>query len=41
MEKKLDIKKMKQYYHRKGGRDKMRKICEAFVKHLLLWLLSA
>jgi len=27
----LDIKRMKPYYHRKGGRDKMRKICEAFI----------
>jgi len=27
----LDIKRMKPYYRRKGGRDKMRKICEAFI----------
>jgi hypothetical protein len=27
----LDIKRMKPYYHRKGGRDKMRRICEAFI----------
>ena len=27
----LDIKIMKQYYRQKGGKDKMRKICEAFI----------
>jgi hypothetical protein len=27
----LDIKRLKPYYRRKGGRDKMRKICEAFI----------
>ena len=27
----LDIKRMTPYYHRKGGRDKMKKICEAFI----------
>jgi hypothetical protein len=31
MENLLDIKIMKQYYHRKGGKKKMRKICEAFI----------
>ncbi len=27
----LDIKIMKQYYHRKGGKNKMRKICEILM----------
>ena len=27
----LDIKIMKQYYRQKGGKDKMRKICEVFI----------
>jgi hypothetical protein len=27
----LDIKIMKPYYRQKGGRDKMKKICEAFI----------
>ena len=27
----LDIKIMKQYYHRKGGKNKMRKICEVLI----------
>jgi len=31
MENLLDIKRMKPYYRQKGGRDKMRKICEAFI----------
>ncbi len=31
MENMLDIKIMKQYYHRKGGKNKMKKICEAFI----------
>jgi hypothetical protein len=31
MENLLDIKIMKQYYRQKGGKDKMRKICEAFI----------
>ncbi len=31
MENLLDIKRMKPYYRQKGGKDKMRKICEAFI----------
>jgi hypothetical protein len=31
MENLLDIKIMKQYYRQKGGKDKMKKICEAFI----------
>jgi len=31
MENLLDIKIMKQYYRRKGGKDKMKKICEALI----------
>jgi hypothetical protein len=31
MENLLDIKIMKPYYHRKGGKDKMKKICEALI----------
>ncbi len=31
MENLLDIKIMKQYYHRKGGKNKMRKICEILI----------
>ena len=31
MENLLDIKIMKQYYRQKGGRDKMKKICEILI----------
>ncbi len=31
MENLLDIKRMKPYYRQKGGKDKMKKICEAFI----------
>ncbi len=31
MENLIDIKIMKPYYHRKGGKNKMRKICEVLI----------